>query len=124
YVPAALPFQRDLLALLGIEVVDATEHPHVRAAELVVPGLPATTEKNPPWVVSWLRSRLLPRVDAPARRTRIYVTRGASANNRAVRNEASVRALLDGYGFTFVDPGALPVAEQIRTFAAAELIVA
>jgi capsular polysaccharide biosynthesis protein len=127
YVPTALPFHDQLLDRLGIAAsqrVSATDHPHVRADELVVPGLPATTEKNPPWVVEWLRSRLLPGIAVDGPRTRIYVTRGASANNRAVRNEDAVQALLAEYGFVGVDPGSLSVDEQIRTFARAELIVA
>jgi len=41
-----------------------------------------------------------------------------------VRNEAAVRDLLAAYGFQDVDPGHLSVAEQIATFAQAELIVA
>jgi hypothetical protein len=127
YVSVTLPFQGQLLDLLGLKAdqrLDAASVPHVRAAELVVPGLPATTEKNPPWVVSWLRSRLLPGVDVSGPRTRIYVTRGTSANNRAVRNEAAVGSLLESYGFVGIDPGSLSVEEQIRTFARAELIVA
>jgi capsular polysaccharide biosynthesis protein len=127
YVPAGLPFQRELLELLGLGPgarIDASAVPHVRADELVVPGLPAPRELNPPWVVAWLRSRLLPGVDITGPRARIYVTRGRSANNRAVRNEDTVRTLLTAHGFTFVDPGALPVSEQIATFARAELIVA
>jgi capsular polysaccharide biosynthesis protein len=51
------------------------------------------------------------------------LTRGPSANNRTVRNEAEVQELLRGYGFIAVDPGKLSVAEQIATFARAELIV-
>lgn len=126
YVPASLPFQRELLDLAGIdaaEVVDAGVHPHVRADRLVVPGLPANTEKNPPWVVAFLRERLLGPATTPPTR-RIYVTRGASANNRTVRNEAAVRALLDARGFEAVDPGTLPVREQIATFADAAAVVA
>jgi capsular polysaccharide biosynthesis protein len=55
---------------------------------------------------------------------RIYVTRGASANNRAVTNEAEVRRRLSARGFRFVDPGRMTVAEQIRTFAEASVVVA
>lgn len=127
YVPEALPFQGELLDRLGVKPdqrLDAASYPHVRAAELIVPGLPATSEKNPPWVVAWLRSRLLPGVDVSGPRSRIYVTRGASPHNRAVRNDAAVRELLASYGFVHVDPGALSVEEQIGTFARAELIVA
>ena len=121
------PFQRELLELAGLDldtVIDAHEHPHVVAETLVVPAPPEMTEKNPPWVVGWLRERLLPQVDLSGPRQRIYVTRGASANNRTVLNDDEVRAALQARGFVEVDPGALTVREQIRTFANAELIVA
>jgi capsular polysaccharide biosynthesis protein len=124
YVPRSLPFQGQFLDLLGItadQCIDAAEHPHVQADELVVPSL--ITEKHPPWSAAWLRSRLLPDGPPAGPRTRIVLTRGPSANNRTVRNEAEVQELLRGYGFIAVDPGKLSVAEQIATFARAELIV-
>ena len=121
------PFQRQLLELAGLDlgtVVDATEHPHVRAEVLVVPQPPAMSELNPPWAVQWLRERLLPAVDLSGPRQRIYVTRGASANNRRVLNEDEVTAALESRGFVLVDPGEMTVADQIRTFANADVIVA
>lgn len=120
-------FQRQLLELAGVPldaVIDAVEHPHVRAESLVVPAPPEMTEKNPPWAVQWLRERLIPRVDVSGPKQRIYVTRGPSANNRTVINDDQVTALLAERGFVMVDPGTLSVAEQIRTFANAEVIVA
>jgi capsular polysaccharide biosynthesis protein len=127
YVPVQTRFHHELLDLFGIppaQRVDAAEHPHVRAEMLVVPGPPAMTEKNPPWVVEFLRSRLLPQVDVTGARRRIYVTRGPSANNRSVINEAAVLRLLTDRGFEPVDPGAMSVAEQIQAFATSDLIVA
>lgn len=121
------PFQRQLLELAGVpldDVVDAVRHPHVRADLLVVPAPPEMVERNPPWAVAWLRDRLLPRVDVTGPRRRIYVTRGPSANNRTVVNDDEVTALLTERGFEMVDPGQLSVADQIRTFATAEVIVA
>jgi capsular polysaccharide biosynthesis protein len=127
YVPATTRFQRELLAMMGVDdahVIDADRHPHVRAQCLVVPGPPAMNEKNPPWVVEFLRRRLLPQVEVGAANRRIYVTRGAALNNRAVLDEQAVIDFLATRGFEAVDPGAMPVAEQIRTFAEASLIVA
>ncbi len=126
FVPVRTRFQRELLDLVGIGTelrLDAAEHPHVRADVLVVPAPPAMTEKNPPWVVQWLRERLLPRARLPRPRRRIFVTRGPSANNRTVVNEAAVLALLAERGFVAIDPGAMSVVEQIEAFAGAELIV-
>ncbi len=127
YVPARSRFQRELLDLFGIPEsarVDAAEHPHVEADCLVVPSLPAMSEKNPPWAVDFLRRRLLPAVDVSGPPRRIYVTRGPSANNRTVVNEAAVLELLTAEGFEAVDPAQLSVAEQIRTFATASIVVA
>ena len=121
------PFQRQLLELAGIPleaVVDAVEHPHVSADVLVVPAPPAMSETNPPWAVQWLRERLLPHVDLSGPRQRIYVTRGPSTNNRTVLNDDEVTALLEARGFVLVDPGQMSVADQIQTFATAEVIVA
>ena len=125
YVPTGTAFQRELLEMLGIDaIVDATAHPHVRAETLVVPGPPAMTELNPPWVVGFLRDRLLPQAEVRGPRRRLYVTRGSGANNRMVSNEAAVRGLLTARGFEPVDPGVLSVREQVEAFAAAEVIVA
>ena len=121
------PFQRQLLELAGLEadaIVDAVEHPHVEADVLVVAAPPAMSEVNPPWAVQWLRERLLHRVDLSGPIQRIYVTRGPSANNRTVLNDDEVTALLEARDFVLVDPGQMTVADQIRTFANADVIVA
>jgi capsular polysaccharide biosynthesis protein len=127
YVPQQTRFQRELLDLVGIppeQRLDAGAHPHVSADVLVVPQSPAMTEKNPPWVVQFLRERLLPLAGDGAKRNGIYITRGPSANNRTVVNESEVLAFLGDRGFEAVDPGRLSVLEQIRTFASASVIVA
>jgi capsular polysaccharide biosynthesis protein len=127
YVPTQPGFQRELLDLMGIDAerrLDATAHPHVQAECLVVPGPPAMTEKNPPWAVAFLRDRLLSQVDTAGPRRNVYVTRGPSANNRSIVNEPAVLELLARYDFDPVDPGTMSVADQIRTFATAHLIVA
>lgn len=127
YAPATSRFQRELLAMMGLDetkVIDADQHPHVRAECLVVAGPPAMNEKNPPWVVEFLRRRLLGQVEIGTERKPIYVTRGPALNNRAVLDEDRVIAFLTARGFTAIDPGAMPVAAQIRAFAEASVIVA
>jgi hypothetical protein len=125
YAPLALPFQRELLVACGVDldrVIDSARVPHLRARELAAAGLPDAHLRTPPWVVRFLRERLLP-ADVPAT-GRLYVTRGSRRHNRIVRNEQELLAALAPLGFTAVDPGALPLAEQIRLFAGAEAIVA
>lgn len=127
YVPVQTQFQKQLLDLMGIPAeqrVDAGVHPHVRAETLVVPGVPAMIEKNPPWVVEFLRERLLPAAGPIERGAPVFVTRGPSANNRTVVNEADVLERLSARGFIAVDPGQISVVEQIRAFASAPVIIA
>lgn len=127
YVPHTTRFQRELLALWGIsedQIVNSDEVRHVRAQTLVVPGLASMVERNPPWVSQLLRSRLVPPgVDRIPGRN-IYLSRKAGLHNRAILNEAEVLALLRPLGFDIVDPGDFSIAEQIRLFAEADVIVA
>jgi capsular polysaccharide biosynthesis protein len=126
YLPASLPFQRQLLELLQIpseRIIDADRVRHLKAGVLVVPGLPDADLKTPPWVVSWLRERLLSREPPAPRGRRLYLSRGRRRGSRIVRNEPEVVDALATLGFEVLDPGAMPVAEQIATFAAADLVV-
>jgi capsular polysaccharide biosynthesis protein len=126
YVPATSPFQLELLDLMGITAdrrINSDEIGHVRAETLVVPGLASVVkEKNTPWMVEFLRQRLLPNVE-PTERRPVYITRSAGTNNRAVTNEPELIALLTARGFDVVDPGALSVVDQIRIFASSSIIV-
>jgi capsular polysaccharide biosynthesis protein len=127
YVARSSAFQRELLELIGIpaeRVIDSTTVTHVQAATLVVPGLPSDAECNPPWVSTFLRDRLKPPGVERVPGRRIYLPRRASKHNRQVRNEDEVVARLRRRGFEEVDPGALSVVEQIRTFGEADVIVA
>lgn len=127
FVPARTRFQRELLALLGIgaaERIDSCEVLHVRAETLVVPGPPSMTVINPPWVVEYLRRRLLPTPIARVPGRFHYVTRGGQRNNRRVVNEDELVTRLQLHGFDTIDPAQLSVSEQIRAFAEADIIVA
>ncbi|MCC7276318.1 MAG: glycosyltransferase family 61 protein [Alphaproteobacteria bacterium] len=53
---------------------------------------------------------------------RLFVRRGAVARRRLV-DEDAVAATLTASGFDVIDPGTLSFAEQVRTFAAASIIV-
>lgn len=126
YVPANLPFQRQLLDLMGIvaeQRIDSSQVPHVSADCLVVPGLPGTNVQNPAWVVKFLRERLIrgPLERIPGRN--LLITRGSGRYNRSVRNEDEVLAALSDRGFERIDPGEMTVADQIRAFAEADVIV-
>jgi len=127
YVPRTSRFQKELLELWGIpedEVVNSDEVRHVRAETLVVPGLASTRERNPPWVSQLLRARLVPEGVSRIPGRNVYLSRKAGLNNRAILNEDEVLAVLRPLGFEVVDPGTLPVLDQIRLFAEADVIVA
>lgn len=118
-------FQREMLDRLGIteqRTLDSSSSRHIRAEELVVASLPDSHLRTPPWVVPWLREQLLPGDTAPPYR-RIYVGRGNRKNTRRIENEHEVLAALEPYGFTSIDPGSMSVADQVRCFAEAELVV-
>jgi capsular polysaccharide biosynthesis protein len=118
-------FQRELLNTLGIaeaRTVTSADHPHIRADRLVVPSLPDSHLRAPPWIAQWLRQQLLPDQVGPPRR-RLYVTRGNRKNTRRLENEAEVLRALVPRGFETVDPGTLSVTEQIRLFSEAEVVV-
>jgi capsular polysaccharide biosynthesis protein len=128
YVPTSAPWQREILAMFGVDestIIDADQHPHVRAEVLVVPGLPTVEVVNPPWTSEFLRTRMLPHTAAVAPETGpIYLSRGASANNRMVVNEQQILdEVLLPRGFRVLNPAGLSVADQIAQFGAATAIV-
>ncbi len=120
-------FQRDLLDAVGVpeeRTLPSANHPHLRADHLVVSSLPDSHLRTPPWVAAWLRQAFIPTDPSPApAHRRLYVTRGQRKHTRHVENEAEVLAALSPYAFETVDPGALSVAEQVRIFAEAEIVV-
>ena len=124
YIPTSAQDTSGLLDRMGIPAdkrIDSDQVPHIRAECLVVPGL-SGPEQHPAWVTEFVRERVpLPYERVPGRY--LYITRGASKHNRAIVNEAEVIAALEGRGFQPINPGALPVDEELRTFAEADLVV-
>lgn len=127
YVPASGKWQREILTMFGVAesaIIDADQHPHVRAETLVVPGLPAVDVLNPRWAMDFLRTRMRPFASPNAEGGRIYLSRGAAANNRSIVNEAQMLdEVLHPRGFRIMNPAGLSVADQIAEFAAATAIV-
>lgn len=126
YVPTNRGYQRELLDLVGVTnypILDSRDHPHVRARQALIPGLPDAHLQTPPWVVNWLRERLLPS-ELPTPSRRLYITRPPSKGTRVVSNEVAVSRVLERHGYEPVDPGTMTVGEQIEVFASATAIVA
>ena len=93
---------------------------HLQVSELVFPSLVGGTGNPPRWALTWLRDRLVPSPGETGRR--LYVSR-ADAASRRVANETELVAALAHHGFERVTPGMLPMFEQLRMFAEAEVIL-
>ncbi|MEF3307184.1 glycosyltransferase family 61 protein [Paenibacillus sp. GYB003] len=127
-------FQTETLAMLGIperKIARLGPGAHLKARRLVVPSLdmyrllPFVPHSMPGWASRYLRSALSSRAAAsptPGPR-RIYVSRRL-AFDRKVTNEDEVCRLLERFGFRRVELESLPVAEQIRLFAEADVVAA
>jgi capsular polysaccharide biosynthesis protein len=124
-VPHATRYQRQLLELAGIDgtLVQPERGLTVVADRLLVPSNPNWALQAPPDSVAWLRDRLRPSRSGGSPR-RLYLTRGNAPHTRRYCEEDELWPELERRGFTKVDPGTLPVQEQIDTFADAEIIVA
>jgi hypothetical protein len=119
--PLALPFQKETIALLGIEeknVITAGKKQHLQPTELIVPSMPSGVSGTvPKWVITFLREKFLP--EKPLKRDRnIYISRKGT---RKVLNE---KELLEKIGFEEVVLENLSVLEQAKVFAEARSIVA
>lgn len=125
YVPCDTGYQKELLALVGLDAFDLVptgKHRAVTADRLLVPGLPNTDELAPSWLVEWVRSRL-PAAATDDKPRLLYVTRGSGPNTRRLVDEAGLWPLLEERGFVRVDPGTMSVRDQIDHFAAADIVV-
>jgi capsular polysaccharide biosynthesis protein len=125
YLPDGTRYQRELLALLGLDtstLVATGKHRAVRADTLLVPSLPNPEELAPGWLVAWLRERL-PAVATGDKPRRIFVTRGGRPHTRRLQTEPALWPQLERLGFVRIDPGAMSVRDQIDHFAAAEAVI-
>lgn len=120
-------YQRELVALLGIDeqrIIEPVGGLSLRARRLVVPSLPNASTLVTRETADWLRAHLPASAGATDLPERIYVTRGQAPNTRSLVHEDAVWAMLEPHGFVRVDPGTLPVQQQIDHFAAARVVVA
>lgn len=106
--------------------IAAIDHPHLEAADLIVPDWIAAFGEPAPRAIDWLRERLLPAgtVDAPGDRW-LWLGRAPSLR-RPVWGEPELLAAAAAAGVPLerVDLQALPLAGQAETLAAARVVVA
>jgi capsular polysaccharide biosynthesis protein len=133
-VPASLPilinddlcgFQLEFLDLLGIprsRLMPIGRGTILRCRELLVP----TTLRCHPKMsigIDWLRKRVAHLIEPPDQaRDLLFISR-RDTGHRVLLNEAEIESALVPLGFRTVVPGTLSVAEQIRTFSRARVIV-
>ncbi len=130
FVRQEVGVERESLGLMGYEkvpLIDSAEFRFVRAARLVVPPFLDAFAHFPRWSVNDLRSRLLKAVEesetvvAP-RRSKLYISR-LGASQRRLQNEERLCALLSARGFTIIRCETMTFRQQVREFAAAEIVV-
>lgn len=120
------PWDAQLVAHFGLDrypLVQPRNGMNIVATRLIVPSLPNPEMCAPPAVTDWLRARMPPRPDRDRAPRRLYVTRGSRPHTRRYVQEAALVEMLRPRGFEVVDPGRLPLQDQIDTFAAAEVVV-
>jgi capsular polysaccharide biosynthesis protein len=123
------PFQRQSLALLGIDekrVIESSRVRYLRARELIVPSIPIGGGGSvSPWMCDFLRRTFLPpnRSPASSSRRRLYLTR-AQAEYRRVLNEDDVIARLARRGFETIPMEKLSMSQQAEALASCDVVVA
>lgn len=127
--PELQPYQRESLRLAGLapaEVVELTVFRSARAAHCAYsPFLSGAAAFTPSAYRRAVREAMLANagIGTGSGPRRLFLSRRDS-RKRPLHNEAEVIACLAEFGFVTVCPGTMPVAEQVRTFARADLVVA
>lgn len=127
-------FQEETLAMLGIpkqKTIRSYSGLHLKAARLIVPSLqpyylqPFLSNQVPKWATDFVRSELF-RIVKPSpvgNLERIYISR-RDAKHRKVLNESEVLRIVQTFGFREVTLSGLSVADQVRLFHAAKIVIA
>jgi capsular polysaccharide biosynthesis protein len=127
-VPQGAVRQRELLALLdlmpSLAIVEVGRDETLRVETLILPLSVTGDSAFHPCVMDFFRdiSTNVPPLSRPVPR-RIYVERGRGAR-RPLRNEQDLVAALTCMGFVVIRPENMSVADQVRLFRGAEVIVA
>jgi hypothetical protein len=112
------PWQQELADLVGLHDVKVIDAVPGRFESLTVPDrtFHYQQEVHAEAVIPWRR------VAAAESSGRVFFSRSLVQNSRTYTNAVAVEALFAGLGFTVVHPETLPVAEQVRLAAGAEII--
>ncbi|MDF7825662.1 glycosyltransferase family 61 protein [Pontiellaceae bacterium B12227] len=122
YIDNHSSFHREWIDMLGIpedKIVPSSPDRHIEAKELIVPSFAGLAGLPSPEGLDFVRN-FMP--DKKEQGRRIYVSR-SGARRRRILNEEEILPILGKYGFETVHPGKLTVAEQMKLFASASIIV-
>jgi hypothetical protein len=127
-VDTQLPFQDEMLTLLGIEKekrIQMNSTLFLKARHLIIPSYNIKDGMIPRWVCDFLRRELLfnRKVEKIQGYERIYISR-EKATRRKVKNEDEVMELLQPFGFKRVYLEQEPLVRKIEIFHSARVIVA
>jgi len=118
-------YQREYLRLVGVPPERLLPVPRGLLVSCRKVAIPVCLRNRPRmrFGMDWLRARVADHMDPPAlARDLVFVSRRDS-NLRVMHNEAELEQALRPLGFTTFVAGEAPVAEQIRAFSRARVIV-
>lgn len=123
--PLERRFQQESYEALNLnphQFIYSDKKTHIKAKALIVPSLPATVTKIPPFVCEFLRSTFLK--EKPKRKDRrLYLSRSGTGYQRQLTNEDRLSKELETLGFEKVLPEQLTIAEQAQLFSEASIII-
>jgi hypothetical protein len=131
YVSTHLPFMRQTLNLVGVDlekIVEVRSDTYIQAQELIIPSAPSLSCYTSEWVISYLRDKLIPKaeqIDSSEHffSKKVFISR-KKAVSRRILNEDEIFDLLDPLGFARYHLEELTVLEQVHLFHHAEVIIA
>ena len=118
----SLRFQDEFLDQLGVPPAKrfrCSKNVVHQFERLVVPCMPISEWKVPPWVCAWLHSLFPASTSGPEK---IFISR-RNAKRRRLLNEAELELELRARGFISVQAEQLSVAEQAKVFSSAKCVV-
>jgi capsular polysaccharide biosynthesis protein len=122
--PRLSDWQRAILAALGLLDRYLPLDGPTRFARLIVSDTLTQHVAYPSRLIRPMLDTLRYRLGArETRRRRVFVSRRTDTSKRVMRNRAEVEAAIAAMGFEIVAPDTLPFAEQVRLFAACDVVI-
>ncbi len=121
---------KEVLLLLDIpenRIIDATEHPIVKAEKAIIPIYHHAGNSFLPdfgvEIITRLKSRVLASYQPRSKLNKKLYIRKSGSDNRRIINEAEVVRVLEAYGFVSISPPDFSFKEQVSIFANADWVI-